>query len=80
MARPLRYEAAGAIYHVMARGDGGKTIFEDDNDRYGWVDLMERCCTRFGWRVHVWVLIDYHFHFRAKLLKNSPQLRRRAPL
>jgi len=25
MARPLRYEAAGAVYHVMARGDGGKT-------------------------------------------------------
>ena len=23
MARPLRYEAAGAVYHVMARGDGG---------------------------------------------------------
>ena len=44
MARPLRYEAAGAVYHVMARGDGGKTVFEDDKDRYGWVDLMERAC------------------------------------
>jgi putative transposase len=30
MARPLRYEAAGAVYHVIARGDGGKTVFEDD--------------------------------------------------
>ncbi len=29
-ASPLRYEAAGAVYHVMARGDGGKTVFEDD--------------------------------------------------
>ena len=28
MARPLRYEAAGAVYHVMARGDGGKNVFE----------------------------------------------------
>jgi hypothetical protein len=37
MARPLRYEAAGAVYHVMARGDGGKTVFEEDKDRYGWV-------------------------------------------
>ena len=40
MARPLRYEAAGAVYHVMARGDGGKPVFKDDKDRYGWVDLM----------------------------------------
>ncbi len=35
MARPLRYEAAGAGYHMMARGDGGKTVFEDDKERYG---------------------------------------------
>ncbi len=34
MARPLRNEAAGAVYHVMARGDGGKPVFEDDKDRY----------------------------------------------
>jgi hypothetical protein len=42
MARPLRYEAAGAVYHVMARGDGGKSVFEYDKDRYGWVDLLEK--------------------------------------
>ena len=64
MARPLRYEAAGAVYHVMARGDGGKSVFEDDKDRYGWVDLMEKTwCERFGWRVHAWVLMGNHFHF-----------------
>ena len=56
MARPLRYEAAGAVYHVMARGDGGKPVFEDDKNRYGWVDLLEKACERFGWRVHAWVL------------------------
>ena len=62
MARPLRYEASGAVYHVMARGDGGKSVFEDDKDRYGWVDLLERACERFGWRVHAWVLMGNHFH------------------
>ncbi|MEO5916830.1 MAG: hypothetical protein ABIS50_21560 [Luteolibacter sp.] len=41
MARPLRYEAAGTVGHMMARGDGGKAVFEDDKDRSGWVDLME---------------------------------------
>ena len=62
MARPLRYEAAGAVYHVMARGDGGKTVFEDDKDRFAWVDLMARVCERCGWRVHAWVLMGNHFH------------------
>ena len=28
MARPLRFQYPGAVYHVMARGDGGKRVFE----------------------------------------------------
>jgi putative transposase len=31
MARPIRFQYPGACYHVMARGDGGKTIFERDH-------------------------------------------------
>ena len=62
MARPLRYEAAGAVYHVMARGDGGKNVFDDDKDRFAWTDLMEKAHGRFGWRVHAWVLMGNHFH------------------
>jgi REP element-mobilizing transposase RayT len=46
----------------MARGDGGKSVFEDDRDRYGWLDLLERVCERFGWRAHAWVLMGNHFH------------------
>ena len=30
MARPLRYEAAGAVYFVMSRGDGGMTVTVPD--------------------------------------------------
>ncbi len=45
-----------AVYHVMVRGDGGKPVFEDDKDRHGWLDLMERAFGSFGWRVHAWVL------------------------
>ena len=33
MARPLRFQYPGAVYHVMARGDGGKMVFETDDDR-----------------------------------------------
>ncbi len=69
MARPLRYEAAGSVYHVMARGDGGKSVFEDEMDRYSWVNLIEKACARFGWRVHAWVLMGNHFH----LLLETPE-------
>ena len=53
----------------MARGDGGKPVFEDDKDRYGWMDLMDRTCERFVWRVHAWVLMGNHFH----LLVETPE-------
>lgn len=69
MARPLRYEAAGAVYHLMARGDGGKNVFEDDKDRFAWTDLLEKAHGRFGWRVHAWVLMGNHFH----LLLETPE-------
>ena len=38
------------------------SVFEDDKDRSGWLDLLERACERFGWRVHAWVLMGNHFH------------------
>lgn len=53
----------------MARGDGGKPVFEDDKERHGWLDLMERACGSFGWWVHAWVLMGKHFH----LLLETPQ-------
>jgi hypothetical protein len=35
MPRALRYQYHGAVYHLMARGDGGKAVFETDEDRKG---------------------------------------------
>jgi hypothetical protein len=46
MARPLRYEAAGALYDLMARGDCGKNVFEEDC--FVWTDLLEKVHERFG--------------------------------
>lgn len=62
MARPIRFQYPGAIYHVMARGDGGKTVFETDDDRKSFVFRLGQVCGSHGWRVHTWVLMDNHFH------------------
>ncbi len=34
MARPLRTEYPGALYHLTSRGDGGEDIFLDDRERF----------------------------------------------
>lgn len=69
MARPLRFQYAGASYHVMARGDGGKAVFEEDKDRFDFLDRLGKVCENHGWRVHAWVLMGNHFH----LLIETPE-------
>ena len=63
MARKLRVEYAGAIYHVMNRGDRRELIFMDDADRQRFVDTLGEVCAKTGWQVHAYVLMPNHFHW-----------------
>ena len=47
MARPLRLEFPGAIYHVTARGDRREPIFEDDEDRDVFLAVVAQAMERF---------------------------------
>lgn len=69
MARPLRIEFAGALYHVMARGDGQRSIFLDDDDRQAFLGNLARVCERVDWRVWAWCLMDNHFHLLVETIK-----------
>jgi len=62
MARPLRIEYAGAIYHVLSRGDRSEAIFRTDADRKLFLDLLGQNCRRTGWQIHAYCLMDNHFH------------------
>ena len=62
MARPLRLEFPGAIYHVTSRGDRRESIYEDDKDRLQWLDVLSKACGRYTWRVHAYCLMDNHYH------------------
>ncbi len=65
MARPLRIEFPGALYHLTARGNRRQAIFRDDADRTAFVDLLGAVCRRFGWRVQAWCLMPNHYHLVA---------------
>lgn len=56
-------EYGGAVYHVMCRGNGGQSVFADDQDRRMFLDTLGEVCERCGWRVHVYVLMGNHYHF-----------------
>ncbi|MGH7960655.1 MAG: transposase, partial [Candidatus Binatia bacterium] len=62
MARPLRVEFAGGVYHVTARGNSRQDIFADDDDRQGFLTLLSHTIERFGWRCHAYCLMSNHYH------------------
>ena len=51
-----------AWYHVISRGVEQRAIVLDELDRAAWFKLVVDVTRRFGWKVHVWILLDNHFH------------------
>jgi putative transposase len=69
MARPLRLEYPGAVYHVTSRGNARQDIVLDDRDRILFLEKLTHVIDRFGWRCHAFCLMDNHYH----LLIETPQ-------
>jgi REP element-mobilizing transposase RayT len=62
MARPLRLEFHGALYHVTSRGDGQEDIYLGDDDRATSLAVLEEVVERFNWTVHAYCLMSNHYH------------------
>ena len=62
MARPLRIEFSGALYHVTSRGNAKKAIFKDESDRIVFLDTLAAVNKRFNWLCHAYVLMTNHYH------------------
>ncbi len=69
VARKLRIEYPGAIYHVLSRGDRREPIFRDDRDRTRFVETLAEACRKTAWQVHAYCLMSNHFH----LVIETPQ-------
>ena len=66
MARPLRIEFAGVLYHVTSRGDGRgdgrEDIYLDDQDRRCFLEVLTGVCERFNLVMHAYCLMSNHYH------------------
>jgi len=62
MPRLMRVEYAGAIYHVLSRGDRKKAISLDDVDRQDFLKTLAETCQKTGFEVHAYCLMKNHFH------------------
>ncbi len=62
MTRPLRIEFAGALYHITARNDRREPIYEDDEDRRSFLDILGKVTEDFNWVCHAYCLMGNHYH------------------
>ena len=69
MARPLRIEYEGAVYHVTSRGNARQNIFHVDSDREVFLEVLSDAVKRFGWVCHAYCLMTNHYH----LLLETPE-------
>ncbi len=69
MARQLRLQFPGAVYHLTSRGNAGQAIYLDDADRVRFLDLLGREVEQQRWRCHAYCLMDNHYH----LLVETPE-------
>jgi REP element-mobilizing transposase RayT len=69
MARPLRLEYEGAVYHITSRGNARQDIFLVDPDRELFLQILADTAERFGWICHAYCLMTNHYH----LLVETPK-------
>jgi len=71
MARPLRLEFPGALYHLTARGNAQQAIFVDDGDRQQFVRLLGREVQQQQWPCYVYCLMSNHYHHEPALFTKT---------
>jgi len=62
MARPLRIEFPGALYHVTARGDRRDAIYLRERDQRLFLQLLGQTCERMNWACYAYCLMTNHYH------------------
>jgi REP element-mobilizing transposase RayT len=69
MSRPLRIEFEGAYYHVSCRGNERRAIFHEDDDKFQFIERLERSLTAYHVRLLCYVLMGNHYHLLVQTLR-----------
>jgi REP element-mobilizing transposase RayT len=62
MARPLRIQYDGAVYHITSRGNARNPIYKEEEDRRIFLEVLYRVNIRYNWVCHVYCLMNNHYH------------------
>ena len=62
MARKLRIQYDGALYHVINRGNYRRDVFESAGAAQAFEDTLREACEENGWKLHAYVVMRNHYH------------------
>jgi REP element-mobilizing transposase RayT len=71
MARPLRIEYPGAVYHITSRGNARQSIFLQDKDREKFLEILSETKARYNWLCHGFCLMDNHYHVLIETIDST---------
>jgi putative transposase len=71
MARPLRIEYDGAVYHITSRGNEKKPIFRNEEDRENFLKTLNDVNNRYNWLCHAYCLMNNHYHLIIETLDGN---------
>jgi putative transposase len=69
VARALRLEFEGALYHLCARGNRRERVFTDEKDCLHFLTRVRESLQRYAVELHAYVLLPNHFHLLARTLQ-----------
>lgn len=62
MARPLRAEYEGAVYHILSRGNRAEFIFEEDSEKESFLQILQRAVEKYGTELYAYCIMGNHYH------------------
>jgi putative transposase len=69
MARPLRIEFPGAVYHVTSRGNARDRIFHNEHDNRKFLEILGTTVERYSWLCYAYCLMENHYHLIVETSK-----------
>lgn len=62
MARKLRLEIEGGVYHVLNRGNYRGAIFRAARTKQAFLRCLDEACAKAGWVIQAWCVMSNHYH------------------
>lgn len=62
MARPLRIQYEGAVYHIISRGNRAEHIFAEDKDKEYFIDTIKRAVEKYKAELYSYCIMGNHYH------------------